>query len=277
MIDKIKLGKFSYTNVVPIYFNLEEFLPSNCCALSQGPPSLLNSALADEILDISPVSAFSYALFHEKWLIVPKLSISCKGEVISVFLASDLEFDELDNKRILLTNESASAASLLRVLFFEKGLYPEFYCGDIDKLNKDEYDAALVIGDNALFGNWDKKFKNIFDLGKIWNEYTNLPFVFGLWAVSKKSYLKNRQSINQIITALIKNKSKNIANNDEILNFTSQKKGVTKEFMAKYFKAIEYDLSSDKIKGLKLFYDLLHKHGLITSKIEPKFMELNNE
>jgi chorismate dehydratase len=275
MNEKIKLGKFNYTNVLPVYHSLEKYLPENCCNLSEGPPAVLNSALADEVLDLSPVSAFSYALYNEKWIIVPDLSISCTGTVISVLLCSDLKFSELDKKRILLTNESASAASLLRILFFEKGIYPEFYSGDINKLNKDNYDAALVIGDNALYGKWDKRFENVYDLGELWHDMTGFSFVFGLWAVSKKSYKNKNLRIEEIVEILIKNKNRNISNLEQISEYAAEKNKTSADFMRKYFRYIEYDLSPEKIKGLESFYDLLFKHRLINSKIKPEFIELN--
>jgi chorismate dehydratase len=273
MNDLIKLGKFNYINVVPVYHDLEKYLPKNCCTLNEGPPAVLNAALADEVLDLSPVSAFAYALYHDKWHIVPDISISCTGDVISVLLVSDLKFEELDKKKILLTNESASAASLLRILFFEKNIYPKFYSGDIHKLDKDEYDAALVIGDSALLADWTKKFTNVYDLGKSWFELTNLPFVFGLWAVSKKSYEKNKNKIHEIKNVLIENKKRNLDCLDEISIISAKRKNTTKEFMANYFKTIEYDLSEKKIEGLKLFYSLLHRHKLLTDKIIPQFIK----
>ncbi|MGM0419282.1 MAG: menaquinone biosynthetic enzyme MqnA/MqnD family protein, partial [Thermodesulfobacteriota bacterium] len=256
MNEKIKLGKFNYTNVLPVYHRLEQYLPENCCNLSEGPPAVLNSALADEVLDLSPVSAFSYALYHEKWIIVPDLSISCTGSVISVLLCSDLKFSELDKKRILLTNESASAASLLRVLFFEKGIYPEFHSGDIKKLNKDNYDAALVIGDNALYGKWDNRFENVYDLGKLWHDMTGFSFVFGLWAVSKKAYKNKKLSIEEIAEILINNKNRNLSDFKKLTEYAAEKNNTSADFMEKYFRYIEYDFLPEKIKGLEYFYDL---------------------
>lgn len=275
MKEKIKLGRFNYTNVVPVYYGIENYLPKNCCTFSEGPPAVLNSALAEGFLDISPVSAFSYAVNHKKWLIVPNLSISCTGNVISVFLATDHEFEDLDSKKILLTNESASGASLLKILFYEKGIYPEFYTGDINNTDKKDYDGALVIGDNALFGNWDKKFKNIYDLGTLWQNYTSLPFVFGLWAVCRRSYLKDKNTVTAIIKALIGNKDKNILSPLGVINYSSLEKNVDKIFMENYFTAIEYDLSDKKIKALTLFYELLFKHKLIDEPVVPEFINLD--
>lgn len=274
MKEKIKLGRFNYTNVVPVYHDIESYLPENCCTLSEGPPSSLNSALADGVLDISPVSAFSYAVNQDKWMLVPDISISCTGEVMSVFLASDEKFENLDKKKIILTNESASAASLTRILFLEKGMNPEFHTGDIRKIKKDEFQGVLVIGDNALLGDWKLKYKNIYDLGKMWFDHTKLPFVFGLWAVLKKSYSENRSDVCEVVKSLLNNKIRNLEKIDQISGSSAIEKKVEPEFMEKYFNTIEYDLDENKIKGLNLFYDLLFKHGLILKKVNPKFMEI---
>ncbi|MDY0132601.1 MAG: menaquinone biosynthesis protein [Desulforegulaceae bacterium] len=273
MSNLIKLGKFSYINVAPVYYNLEKYLPQNFCIIKEGPPAKLNLALEEENLDLSPVSAFAYAVNHEKWQLIPDISIGCTKKVISVLLAADLKFEELDNKKILLTNESASGASLLKILFYEKNIYPKFYSGDIHKLDKKEYDAVLVIGDNALLIDWEKKFKNVYDLGQSWFEFTNLPFVFGVWAVSKKSYLKNKIKINQIKDILHENKKRNLDFSDEMSAISANKKNTSKEFMANYFKTIEYDLSEQKIKGLKLFYSLLFKHKFIKNKVILEFVK----
>ncbi|PIE74811.1 MAG: hypothetical protein CSA18_03245 [Deltaproteobacteria bacterium] len=276
MKNKIRLGKFNYINVLPAYYNLGELLPENLCSITQGVPSSLNLAMEKGEVDISPVSAFSYAVHHDRWLVVPDICIGCSKSVISVLLASNYSFEELDRKKILLTSESASAASLIKILFFEKNIYPDFFPGNFLESSKSDYDGALIIGDNALFGSWEEKYNYVYDLGTMWFQLTGLPFVFGLWAVRKEAYKQSFKSINAIIKALIENKKRNLSDKRNILDFSSKEKNVDKEFMNRYFKTIEYDFDEEKQEGLKLFYKFLLKHKLISSLVKPVFIEMES-
>jgi chorismate dehydratase len=103
---------------------------------------------------------------------------------MSVILVSRYPFDKLNNKRVILIDESATTVELLKLLFIIKKVKPIFetgaiqHPGDIPK----NADAALIIGDTALKEKWSDHYDYIFDMGNMWMELTGLPFVFAVWA-----------------------------------------------------------------------------------------------
>ncbi|MBL0717209.1 MAG: menaquinone biosynthesis protein, partial [Desulfosarcina sp.] len=155
-LSKLKLGRISYVNVAPVYYLLDGNLKPQWCEIVSSPPSGLNKMLSNGEIDISPVSAAAYAQHQDDWLLLPELSISCMGKVMSVLLASKLPFEKLDNKKVVLTDDSASAAKLIELLFVKKNIKPVFQKISINN-SSDIYtdaDAVLVIGDTALNRDW---------------------------------------------------------------------------------------------------------------------------
>ena len=68
-------------------------------------------------MDISSVSTSAFARHSDQWMLLPDLSISCYGRVLSVLLVSRHPFEELQKKTVLLTEESATAVDLVKLIF----------------------------------------------------------------------------------------------------------------------------------------------------------------
>ena len=60
-LPKVKIGKISYMNVAPIYYGLNAGAGESWLDVVSAPPAVLNRKMAAGDLDISPVSAASYA------------------------------------------------------------------------------------------------------------------------------------------------------------------------------------------------------------------------
>ena len=271
-MGKIRVGMFDYLNVKPVYHNIEKELESYA-EIVTGTPSKLNNLLSSGELDISPVSSFAYALNFKDWMIVPDLSISCDGDVLSVLFCSNFKFEEMEKKRVMLTNESASAASLLKLLFYRSKIYPLFFKGNVSEGKVPESDGMLVIGDKALLGGWNDRFKYVYDLGAMWKSLYDLPFVFGLWAVRKEVYKYKREGLDKTISLLINNKEKNLKNIRAFLNDISSDATLDFNLLETYFSTVKYDFGSDKYKGLESFYDELLVFRMIPEKVILEFLE----
>lgn len=272
-VKKVRVGRISYINVAPVYYGLDRGLKPDWLELVTAPPVELNTRLESGEIDISPVSSAAYAMNHDKWYLMPDLSISCFGEVMSVLLVSHEPIDKLGKKKILLSEESASAASLVRYIFNKKGLQPEFISSqvlkpaDIDESSS----AALVIGDAALTEGWRSHFNHIYDLGEIWKELTGLPFVFAVWAVRKEFADKYPNLLKEISDFFVKSKQNGKENQNDIIEKAVDKTGLNYDDCKKYFELLNCDLSMDHRKGLKCFFDELYKCGIINKTIEPEF------
>ena len=224
-------------------------------------------------IDISPVSSVAYALHQDDWLLLPDLSISCLGKVMSVLLAGKLPFEELNNRKVILTDDSASAAKLIELLFIIKNIRPVFKNATIHRPS-DIYadaEAALVIGDTALNRDWRIMYEYVRDLGEMWHTLTGLPFVFSVWAVRKNFAEDRPDAVTAVIDLLLRSKEEGLKNIEKIIIDTSNKLGLHMDICKKYFNGLSYSLDSSQIKGLNTFFDYLRMEKIFSDQVKLSF------
>lgn len=269
----IRLGKISYRNAAPVYFGLEHRIVPGNFTITSAPPAVLNLMLARGELDISPVSSAAYSQNHRDWMILPRLSIACDGPVMSVILASNMPLNRLSGKRVLLTEESAAAAGLLKIILCEDGITPCFVTQKIEKPSDIDRSAAaaLIIGDTALRFDWSNRFEQVFDLGELWKQRTGLPFVFAVWAVRKTFAVKYPQLTSAMLEQLRLSYRIGQRNLGTIATQTSRQLGLDLNTARAYFEKLHYDLEPDKIKGLTAYFQRLMIFQQLAEPAKPEF------
>ena len=95
---KVTMGKISYINASPVFYGLDHGLLPPWLKMESDVPSVLNRKIITGQIKISPISAAFYAMNHKELLLLPDLSISCHGRVLSVILASHYPIDDLEGK-----------------------------------------------------------------------------------------------------------------------------------------------------------------------------------
>jgi chorismate dehydratase len=230
------------------------------------PPSVLNQLMAEGRLDISSVSSSAYARNSRDWLILPNLSISCYGKVMSVLAVSDCPFEKLNGKSLILTDESATAVDLLQLIFAKKNIAPCFEKGKITSPAdlKKTADAGLIIGDSALRHNWRNHFNHVWDLCEIWNQMTGLPFVFGIWVVRRSFAQEHPQTTAQILDALNQSRMDGLANLSSIIEAASKKLNIPVETCNQYYRCMTYNLGDSEGRALSEFFKGLYDRGIIS-------------
>jgi chorismate dehydratase len=265
----VALGRIDYMNVAPIYYGFDNRLAtqgiSKGIRLISGPPSTLNQMMIEGSLDISPVSSAAYARNTREWMILPDLAIACHERVLSVLLVSRCSQESLSGRRILISDESASARDLCGLIFSLKGIRPEFVVGKVknpSQIPKD-IDAALVIGDTALSQKWGRMFPHIYDLGSQWWNMTGLPFVFAIWAVRKEFARKYPQRVEAVLGLLKTSRGHGYGNMKTIVEKACSRLGIDTSTARLYYKSLIYSLSDLEKKGLELFYKGLYQTGIM--------------
>ena len=271
----IQVGRISYLNVDPIYYGLENGLKPSWVRFTAAPPSSLNRLMAEGKLDISPVSTGAYARHTDQWLILPDLSISCHGSVMSVLLASNFPLADLDGRQVLITSESGTAALLLKLIFALKGIKPRMHSGIVGDRSElaDRPDAVMIIGDKALSGKWDQEYEYLMDLGDMWLQLSGLPIVFAVWAVRKSFAEKHSTRVKQM-TDLFRQSCRMGQNHmDQIISCGTNRLDLDKKQVQAYFDAMQYDLDEKKQRALMAFFDGLYEHGFIEKVARLSFFE----
>ena len=186
----LRMGRISYLNVLPVYHPLEAGILPHDFELVSGPPALLNEMMSRGELHVSSCSCFEYARRPERYYLVGDLSIGSRGPVMSVLLLSRLPVEELGGHEILISGESHTSVALLRLLMRDRyKLDVRFSTGPVTPaLRSDNPPTAfLAIGDEALRLRNHPDYPYRLDLAEAWRDWTGLPFIFGLWVVSREA------------------------------------------------------------------------------------------
>ena len=171
------IGAVQYLNTKPLVHGLASH---NRIRLSYDLPSRLADRMAAKQLDVALIP--SIELFRGAgYRVVSDACIGCRGPVMSVKL-----FFRTAPKRVLrlaVDEGSRTSAALAQILLAEQcGVRPEVEVLPIGAgLADTSADAVLLIGDRAI-GSQAGSFQLVWDLGDEWCRWTQLPFVFAVWA-----------------------------------------------------------------------------------------------
>lgn len=258
----LNIGEINYANVFPIFNMLKKYEGLNFISAF---PSLLNRAIREGGVDVSPCSSIEYARNSDNYFIIPGISISSKVLVKSVCVFSNYDISYLGNKNIFLTSESGSSVVLLKIIF------KKFYQIKVNfTIDESDADAYLYIGDKALFEYYKKRFKYIYDLGEQWHNFTGLPFVYALWLVTKEAAIMKRDETKEFKKLLLKIKEDSKQNLSSLID-RYYFKGLTSYQIIDYWETIDYSLAESHIAGLKEFYRLAYDIGEIKRVPELNF------
>lgn len=268
------MGKISYINASPVFYGLDHGLLPDWLTMVADVPTVLNKKILEGSIKISPISAAFYAMYHEQLLLLPDLSISCHGPVMSVLLASNYEIEQLEGKKVIFSPESASSTSFLKMIFNQKKITPDYeVCPVNDPQTLSRADAVLVIGDTALLRDWTHQFKYCFDLGQLWYEMTALPFVFAVWVVRKSFAQRHPETVRKVHSLLMASKAQGEVHMNEIIKAGHEKLNIDISIVRKYFDLLLCDLDEKKVKAMKLFFNSLYEQGVIDRQAEIKIFK----
>jgi chorismate dehydratase len=270
----IRLGAVSYLNTRPLVYGLER---ETAVARRSGgaakearftirfdvPAKCAELLHAGEV-DLGLIPSIEYP--GHRYCIVPDVSIASDGPVASVAIFSKVPTENI--RSIALDTSSRTSVALLRVLCSRWfGIEPRLVSmpPDLDRM-LGECDAALVIGDNALFIEHDARGLEKVDLGEEWIGLTGLPFVYAFWAgrpgvvgAADVTALQNARNRGLTATATIG-------------------RAVFPESTAKAARAdrylrenVKYALNDREISGLRRFYELAAEIGILPAAEAPRF------
>lgn len=269
----LTVGQITYANCAPFFYFLEE--SGFHGEIVQGVPAELNRLLAAGQLDVCPSSSIEYARNTSDYLLLPDHSISSVGAVQSVLLFTDIPMAALGGVPISITGESATSVALLQVLLreFFQVPDPEFVKGDMTIAGEQEHDLPmLLIGDRALKGRKYLAEKSmVIDLGELWYHYTGLPFVFALWIVNRNAADNKSTELRDFANQLMRSRMKASESYVEMAAGVEERAWMGEQALVEYWQRVSYDLDPLHLEGLRCFYLLLEKNGLIQAVPELEF------
>lgn len=269
----LRVGEINYSNCIPIFYTLKKRHYSEGYTFIQGIPSELNQLISDGKIDVSPSSSIEYAINPERYLILPELSISSIKRVESILLFSQFRIEDLNNKTIALTKASATSTVLLKILLKRLYGYSNTFINTEESLEEGlkKYPAYLLIGDEALNANINKKGLFVYDLGELWYNLTGKPFVFALWLIRKEAALSDRRLVSQFYKDLLASKKDAYKDLVNIADDIKAYNNIGTERLIRYWQTISYDLTRKHIEGLLEFYNYSKIENIIKKVPELNF------
>lgn len=175
----IRVAAVKYLNSLPLVHGLDERqdlftlqydVPAKCAALLHGGE-----------IDLGLIPSIEY-LQRPNYRIVPGIAVGSNGPVASVALFSKRPATAI--RSIAVDSSSRTSIALLRILcaqWFDIDPTLVKMRPDLEPMLK-RCDAALLIGDRALFVDHESAGLEKIDLGEEWTTMTGMPFVWAFWA-----------------------------------------------------------------------------------------------
>ncbi|MEF8941224.1 MAG: menaquinone biosynthesis protein [Desulfohalobiaceae bacterium] len=265
----LRLGRIGYINVLPVYYALEQGLIAHDMEMVYGTPAELNELACRGELDIASTSSIEYARNWRSYYLVPHLAIGSRGPVQSVLLLSRKPLDQLDGGTILVSAQTHTSATLLRILLRRHvGIRPRYENGDISSLLRkgETPEAFLAIGDEALLLRDHQEYSYSLDLGQAWLEWTGLPFIFGVWVADAASVRNRAAAVRQACHKLYRSKEWGRTRTKFFADLAADRGMLDRRRLASYFRGLVYELEEWELRGLDRFFELLCEEGEITEK-----------
>jgi chorismate dehydratase len=260
----LRCGRIVYTNDLPIYTAFDEGVIAYPGTLHADVPARLNAMLLGDELDLSPVSAFAWAQHAGELVLLPDLCIGARDEVVSVVLVSQTPPALLDDMPIALIGESASGRNLLRVLLERRyGVRPRYVEADRPLDVAAAGNAALLIGDSAIDALERFPREHVYDLGRLWHEWSGQQTVFAVWAARRDAYERDPEAIRECMHALTDSYTWSRSHMDVVIAAAQRAKPRAPGFYETYYGKLNFTFHSAAQSGLGAFCRELHEIGAI--------------
>jgi chorismate dehydratase len=281
----VRLGAVSYLNVRPLVEGIGSANPNPGTPEPSNPgtseprnpgtttvltlrfdiPSVCAQLLADGGIDLGMVPSITYVDRPDD-RIVPGVCIGSDGPVASVALFSRRPLRQV--RTIALDTSSRTSAALTRILCARAWhISPNFrpHAPDLESMLATA-DAALLIGDPALFRDHRSLGADKIDLGQAWATMTGLPFVWAFW--SGRSDAVDRDVVRRLQQA----RERGIAASDAIADAYCAGDPPRQAVARAYLRDnMRYDLDERAIRGLTTYFEEAAQLGLVRGPRQIEF------
>lgn len=271
----ITAGRIDYANVWPIFDRFGECLAEagvrNVRVVS-GVPAALNRALSEGTIDIAAISSFAYGQRFDEYELLPGLSVSADGEVMSVLLFLKRPLEEALRGRIAVTTASATSVNLLRIVLQGRyGRCPELIPMEPDlEAMLEKADGALLIGDPAIRASWSPgPGVEVLDLARMWKEWTGLGMTFAVFAVRREAAREAPETVRRVCEALAESKRRTLADIGGLARKAAERFGGGEDYWERYFRTLRYGFGPREQEGLIHYYDCAFRMGLLERRVAP--------
>ena len=252
----IRVGAVTYLNARPLVYGLEH---SDRFLIRYDIPSECARLLHAHETDIGLIPSIEYLRGPAAYWMVPGPAVTSRGPVASVAIYTRRE--PRDIRTIAMDSSSRTSVALATVLLrrrFDAAPEPAPMAPDLEAMLA-QADAALIIGDTALFLDHEAAGVRKIDLGEEWTAMTGLPFVYACWtgwpgAVGPSD-----------VTALRRARDAGIAQSNAVAA-AYYPDDTPRQAVARHYLRdnIRYVMGADEVEGLTRFFRYAAELDLVT-------------
>jgi predicted solute-binding protein len=242
----VRLGAVGYLNARPLVYGLDAHprfdlrydIPSECARLLH----------AHEI-DVGLIPSIEYLRGPERYGIVPGPAVISRGPVASVAIYTRRE--PRDIRSIAMDTSSRTSVALATITLRRTfGVAAEAVpmAPDLESMLA-RADAALIIGDVALFLDHAAAGARKLDLGELWTAATGLPVVYAFWAGWPAAVTPDD------VAALQAARDSGVSHSDDVARAYVHGDRAREAIAVRYLRDnIQYFLGDEELEGLTRFY-----------------------
>jgi chorismate dehydratase len=253
-MSSVRLGAVGYLNARPLVYGLEARprfdlrydVPSECARL-----------LHAKAIDVGLIPSIEYLRGPQPYSLVPGPAVTSRGPVASVAIYTRRE--PRDIKTIAMDTSSRTSVALATVLLrrrYDATPEPAPMAPDLDAMLA-KHDAALIIGDLALFLDHTAAGARKIDLGEAWTAMTGLPFVYAVWTGWPGALTP------EDIATLQRARDEGVVHSDQVAAAYYPDDAPRQAVARRYLRDnIRYVLGPEELEGLQTFYRYAAESGL---------------
>lgn len=255
--DKRKMFQIAastYLNSAPLIWSFLHGSKRNTVDFIDAVPARCAQLLAQNEVDAALIPVIEYQRITDGAL-VPDVCVGSQNEVLSVVLVSKNTL--IENVRTVALDESSrTSATLVKVIFrefLEREPQWTTRSPNLDEM-LERNDAALIIGDPGM--TFPRTGLKVWDMASLWRNYTGLGFVFAMWMARNE----------KIDVDFAGARDEGVTRIEEIVDAYKEK--IPMDLRRYLTENIVYRVDESMQRGLQLYFQLAHKHGLI-ERVKP--------
>lgn len=254
------VGSVPYVNARPLVSQFEHLRESSPVRVLYQLPSELPALLNSGALHAALVSSFDSLRSPNRRIAAG--CVSTFGDAHSVRLFSKVPFEDI--RTLALDSSSLTSVHLAQVVLIESyGVRPKVENAEPDLAAMlDSCDAAVLIGDKGMLADGSGLYES--DLGAEWRKLADLPFVWAAWI--------GGDGLDEGLAACLESANRwGQRNLQAVVRETQREVKWPGESCRFYLTEImNYDLTDRHIEGLRVFQQLLLKHGFLDQDHFPR-------
>ncbi|WP_069773792.1 menaquinone biosynthetic enzyme MqnA/MqnD family protein [Streptomyces sp. LUP30] len=254
-----RVGHIQFLNCLPLFWGLARTGTLLDMDLHTDTPDGLNDALAAGDLDMGPISLLEFLRHADDLVALPDIAVGSDGDVMSCLIVSQVPLEELDGQPVALGSTSRTSVRLAQLLLAERvGVNPEYFvCPPDLRTMMSEAKAAVVIGDAALRAalyEAPRMGLEVHDLGRMWKDWTGLPFVFAVFAARRDFLAREPELVRQVHADLLASRDLSLAEVAKVCEQAAQWEEFDAATLERYYTtALDFSLGAEQLAGIAEF------------------------